>query len=528
MNFKNISKILLVSASVFMLVSFDSAFASKRSADALGETTDDIKQVSKKQHAQEFPTQKELVAQLQNLVQAHGHLAQPLDEYGPMLSRAINFFKGKIGATDDLQKILNEMEKEAGALTEKKALTLDHLNFYTLKLMVISKPDFKFKFDFFKNLALFRDLGDELKDVYPELTGDMLHPWEQTYQTNLATNTIVKERLEAAEAQLSQYEVEADSETEQILRKARKGLKHNTQFRYNFLEVSKRGMSVVPFFQERPIYSLENYIELFIQGIYLAGASTTDVCSVHEDLIDDPASVYYHDILHLQGLAPSTDAAANKAHMDKMREVACVLWTNVKKFDKKTAEYKQGRNALFALLHELSQYKKSNLLKAEMTTQEAFNFIMQNARANVKATFLSDTVIDRESYYDAMINHHISFDHQPELKNQPRKITDIKEAAEDGASNNAFFVTFTIGDVGDAPEHGYSSSNHLLKYENARKFAYQIAWLLKNADLCPTLTLENFTLGFGHQKFNELLNWFEGTYGPVFGEASVVATETVG
>lgn len=528
MNIKNISKVLLISASISMLVPFESAFASKRSLNDVCETEDNAKQAVKKKRAEDFPSEKDLVAQLQNLLQEHGDLDQPLDAYGPIILRAVSFFKGKIGVADDRQKILDEMEKEAAALAEKKALTLDHLNFYAIKLMMISKPDFKFKFDYFRNLALFRDLDDELQEVCPELTGDMLQPWKQTYQTNLSTNTTVKERLEAAEAQLSVQEVDANSDAAQMLQGVRKGLKHNTQFRYNFLEVSKRGMSVVPFFHERPIYALESYIDLFIQGVYLTGASTTEVCSVHEDLIDDPASVYYHDLLHLQGLAPSTDANANKAHMDKMREVAGVVWANIQKHDKKTSEYKKGRNALFALLHELSQYKKANLLKAEMTIQEAFNFMMQNARANVKATFLNDTVVDRESYYDAMIDQNVSFDYNLELKNQPRKIIDIKEEAEDGVGDKAFYVSFTMGDTGDKLSHGYSSSNHLLKYENARKFAYQIAWLLKNAGLYPTLTLDNFTLGFGHQKFNELFNWFEGTYGPVFEEAAVVETETEG
>lgn len=612
MNFKKIFTVLLFSASASSLIPFDSAMASKRVLDtSVAEEGNAQQSDLKKIRLQGFPTQKEFVSQLIKLHDEYGHLDQPLEEFGPMISRAISFFKGKIAVDDDRQKILDAMAEEATQLAQGNALTLDHLNFYTFKLMMISKPDFAVKYDYFRHIGLFRDLGDAVKQVFPELTGDGLHPWKGTYQENLFGNTVVGQRLQAfkeekesefdgfvvqakeileklteiesginssyedsvrfdellkthleklneleklsqsklgkvPESDESKMEHRADELTEKDgspdnqrkemletieshkreLKKVsderklvftatnaetENGIAENTHFRYNFLEVSKRGMSVVPFFQERPIYTLENYIELFIRGIYLAGASTSDVCSVHTDLIDDPVSVYYHDILHLQGLAPSADAAINKAHMDKMREVASVLWAEIKKHDKESVAYKQGKSSLFALLHELSQYKKSNLLNAGMTNKQAFDVMMQNARSNVSDIFLSGEVVDRLSYYKAMIRN--IFSASPEVA---PKITSIKEEVIDAFGNEAFSMAYNFGDI---LSYTYSTTDHLQKYENARKFSYQIALLLKWAGLCPTLSLDSFTHGVGYQKFSELLDTFDGTYAPLFAEA---------
>ncbi|MGN6670706.1 MAG: hypothetical protein ACTHJ4_04135, partial [Candidatus Nucleicultricaceae bacterium] len=254
--------------------------------------------------------------------------------------------------------------------------------------------------------------------------------------------------------------------------------------------------------------SIETYIDLFIEGIYLAGAPTGDTCSVHESLFDEPASFYTHDLLHLQGLAPSTDERENKEHVNKMREVASVLWANIKKHTKQSKEYKEGKAALFALLHELSQYNTSKLLKATMTIQEAFSVMMQNARDNVTGIFLGDTVVDSDSYYRAVLLKNASFNRDASLNNLSPEIA-VVETPEDILSQHAFIITYKLGDF----EGHYTSDDHLSKYENARKFAFPIACLLKGPGRYQNLTMDNFTLGAGHQKFTEFLNEFQKTYG---------------
>ncbi|MGN6670222.1 MAG: hypothetical protein ACTHJ4_01615, partial [Candidatus Nucleicultricaceae bacterium] len=405
MNLKNISIILLLSAGASAFVPLESAFASKSQLVEEQSTEGTKIQPAAKQPSESaFPKEKEFVQYVLGLKKAHDHLDQPLEEYGVIISNAINFFKQKIDIEDERHGILSAMEKEANELAASKRLTLDHLSFYALKLMNISKADYKVKFNLFKGLALFRELGDELEDIYPELTGDRLHPWKQSYATNIADNIVVGERLEnhrkaleeeqknmtskisnmilelnnvqnnvddynlkneqgrqlmevaatalkrnhsnindqidiisaqiakgaseigldleidhaylvlrdklleaktlndtnveqllqefeafkkeldknqskfnaatkarieeaeARKLELGKMQTDLDTKTAEALKELNEGIDANTQFRYNFLEVSKRGISLVPYFQERPDYSIETEIDLNIEA----------------------------------------------------------------------------------------------------------------------------------------------------------------------------------------------------------------------------------------------------------------------
>lgn len=510
---RDVKKILLATTFGAFLFYSNGLLASKRALSDVTETSGEVSEKTKRSRTSviENPallmkSEKELregILFLLNDPEGQVHYKQVMSGF---YKNVFESFKEKLVSDEERLTTLASMRADFDQAVESGEISDDQFHYHTLQLMVLSKPDFEVSINLFEGLKKFRSLPDEYLMI-PGLPVGAKTPWKLSYATGLKMAKTIESTLEGLQ-QSGMTEIDGTSLVE-LIEEAR-------EFKTNIYSISNRGLKVFPFFSNKPIFSLGTYLKLFAEGAYLEAAPLTQ-CSVHSGLIEDPATVSYHDVLHLNNLAPGQTREENQIHVGKMRAIVSKLLQVFDQRNLTVEERKKSIAGLFSVVHELANYyDEKTLFTAAMTDSEVFQGMMRIADRDVEKTFLGETVETKLDFYKARAAQFTT----PQTITIIASVNDegihIPQAGEPHAGEKHFKIEYLNEE--NAPLTTLTTSEALSVFENARKFGYQIAWLLKYAGLTPDLTLENFKFSDGYKGFKELLGWFKETYEGVFTE----------
>lgn len=419
-------------------------------------------------------------------------------------SHIFDAFKERLENKEEQLATLSAIRADFDRAVESGEISDNQFHYHTLQLMVLLNPEFDVQINFFEGLKKFRSLPDEYL-VVPGLPEGAKTPWKLPYAQGLKMAKTIEATLEGLKLS-GMTEIEGTS-LDELIEDAR-------EFTTNIYSISNRGLKVFPFFSEKPIFRLGTYLTLFAEGAYLEAAPLSQ-CSVHSGLIEDPATVSYHDVLHLNNMAPGKTLEENQIHLGKMRAVVSKLLQVFDQRNLSVEDRKKSIAALFAVVHELANYYEEKVLfKESMTDVDVFQDMMRIADMDVERTFLGENVETKLDFYKANAAKITSPESASVIASVNDEGTHVPQEGEPHAGLEHFKIEY-FDDKG-LPLLTTTTNEALSIFENARKFGYQIAWLLKFAGLRPDLTLENFKFNEGYKGFKELLGWFKETYEGVF------------
>jgi hypothetical protein len=412
-------------------------------------------------------------------------------------------FKEKLASDEERLGILASMRGDFDQAVESGEISHNQFHYHTMQLMVLSNPDFKVDINFFEGLKKFRSMPDAFL-VIPGLPEGSKTPWKLSYAKGFEMAMTIESTLEGLRM-TGMTEIDG-TRVDELIEEAK-------EFTTNIYSISNRGLKVFPFFHAKPIFQLETYLKLFAEGAYLEAAPLAQ-CSVHSGLIEDPAMVEYHDVLHLNNMAPGKTLEENQAHMEKMRAIVSKLLQVFEQRELSVEDRKKSVASLFAVTHELANYYEGKVLfSASMTNAEVFQTMMSIADMDVTKSFFGEEFDTKLDFYKAHAQY--NSDVPSELIARVNdEGTHIAQEGEKHAGEKYFKIEYFNEE--NTPLLISVTDEALSIFENKRKFGYQIAWLLKYAGLRPDLTLENFKFSDGYKGFKELLGWFKETYEGVF------------
>ncbi|MBX9697692.1 MAG: hypothetical protein K2X53_06375 [Alphaproteobacteria bacterium] len=517
---RDVKKILLATTFGAFLFYSNGLQASKRPFSEITDTTSEETEKTKKSKSSvlENPvllmkSEKELRDGILFLLNDPEGQAQYKQVMSGVYQHVFESFKEKLASDEERLSTLASMRADFDQAVESGEISHNQFHYHTMQLMVLSNPDFKIDINFFESLKKFRSMPDAFL-VIPGLPEGAKTPWKLSYAKGFEMAMTIESTLEGLKM-TGMTEIDGTS-IDELIEQAK-------EFTTNIYSISNRGLKVFPFFHAKPIFQLETYLKLFAEGAYLEAAPLAK-CSVHSGLIEDPAMVEFHDVLHLNNMAPAKTLEENQVHMVKMRAVVSKLLQVFEQRKLSVEDRKKSIAALFAVVHELANYYEEKVLfNASMTDSDVFQGMMRIADMDVEKTFLGENVETKLDFYKANAAKVTSPETASVIVSVNDEGTHIAQEGEENAGAKYFKLEYFNEE--NIPLITVTTDDALSIFENARKFGYQIAWLLKYAGLRPDLTLENFKFNDGYKGFKELLGWFKETYEGVFNENNETASE---